>query len=52
VLPPAVAQSFVELIPGAEGPVLLEGAGHFLQEDKPAELAAAIVGFLPKPGEQ
>jgi len=47
VLPPHVAQRFVELIPGARGPVLLEGASHFLQEDRPAELAAAIVEFLP-----
>ena len=27
-------------------PVVLEGAGHFLQEDAPAEVAAAIVAFL------
>jgi haloalkane dehalogenase len=47
VLPPHAAQRFVELIPGARGPVLLEGASHFLQEDRPAELAAAIVDFLP-----
>jgi haloalkane dehalogenase len=46
VLPPAVADHFVELIPGARGPVLLEGAGHFLQEDQPDALAAAIVAFL------
>ncbi|HET8892947.1 MAG TPA: haloalkane dehalogenase [Gaiellaceae bacterium] len=46
VLPPQVAERFVELIPGAVGPVLLEGAGHFLQEDRPAELAAAILDFL------
>ncbi|MGZ4335023.1 MAG: alpha/beta fold hydrolase [Gaiellaceae bacterium] len=46
VLPPALAHAFAELIPGAEDPVVLAGAGHFLQEDKPAELAAAIVRFL------
>ena len=46
VLPPSVAERFVELIPGAEGPVLIEGASHFLQEDRPAELAAAILRFL------
>ncbi|MGD0715499.1 MAG: haloalkane dehalogenase [Gaiellaceae bacterium] len=46
VLPPRVAERFVELIPGAQGPVLLEGASHFLQEDRPAELAAAVLGFL------
>jgi len=46
VLPPSVAQRFVELIPGARGPVLLEGAGHFLQEDRPDELGDAIVDFV------
>jgi len=45
-LPVEHAHAFVELIPGARGPVVLEGAGHFLQEDRPAELAAAILGFL------
>jgi haloalkane dehalogenase len=46
VLPPRVAERFVELIPGSRGPVLLEGASHFLQEDRPDELADAILGFL------
>lgn len=45
-LPPASAQVFAELIPGAREPIVLEGAGHFLQEDRPEELAAAILGFL------
>ncbi len=46
VLPAALAHAFVDLIPGAEGPVLIEGAGHFLQEDAPDELRAAILAFL------
>jgi haloalkane dehalogenase len=46
VLPPALAHAFADLVPGAAEPVVLDGAGHFLQEDKPAELAAAIVCFL------
>ncbi|HSX22757.1 MAG TPA: haloalkane dehalogenase [Gaiellaceae bacterium] len=46
VLLPEVAERFVELIPGARGPVLIEGASHFLQEDRPAELAAAILDFF------
>ena len=33
-------------IPGAEGFVLIEGASHFLQEDKGEEIANAIAGFL------
>jgi haloalkane dehalogenase len=46
VLLPAIADHFVRLIPGAHGPVLVEGASHFLQEDRPDEVAAAIAGFL------
>jgi pimeloyl-ACP methyl ester carboxylesterase len=45
-LPPALATAFTELIPGAGEPIVLEGAGHFLQEDRPAELAEAILRFL------
>ena len=45
-LPPALAHGFTELIPGAGEPVVVEGAGHFLQEDRPDEVAAAIVRFL------
>jgi haloalkane dehalogenase len=46
VLPPSFAQSLVERIPGARGPVLIEGASHFLQEDRPDEVAEAIRGLL------
>ena len=46
VLPVQVAERFVELIPGAQGPVVLEGAGHFLQEDRPDELGDAILDFV------
>jgi haloalkane dehalogenase len=45
-LPPALADAFAELIPGAGPPVVLANAGHFLQEDQPGDLAAAILGFL------
>src|SRR5262249_368603 len=44
-LPAGIAHGFVELIPGAEGPLLIEGASHFLQEDRPTQAAAAIRGF-------
>ncbi|MGH3009998.1 MAG: haloalkane dehalogenase [Gaiellaceae bacterium] len=43
VLPLAVAERFISLIPGATGPETIPGAGHFLQEDAPVEVAAAIV---------
>jgi haloalkane dehalogenase len=46
VLPSAFAKRFVELIPGARGPVLVEGASHFLQEDKPDEVAETIREFI------
>jgi haloalkane dehalogenase len=46
VLTPRIAEGIVGLIPGAEGPVLLEGASHFLQEDRPDELAAAVRDFI------
>jgi haloalkane dehalogenase len=48
VLRPGIAHRIVELIPGAEGPVLLEGASHFLQEDRPRELAAAVCDFIDR----
>src|SRR3954452_3347084 len=46
VLPVGIAHAMAELIPGARGPVLIEGASHFVQEDKPDEVAAAIREFL------
>jgi haloalkane dehalogenase len=46
VLPTAVAERFITLIPSATGPELIAGAGHFLQEDASDEVAEAIVRAL------
>ena len=46
VLPTAIAERFIALIPGATGPEVIAGAGHFLQEDAPTEVAGAIVRTL------
>ncbi len=48
VFPPHVADSFVTLIPHAEGPVLIKGAGHFLQEEAGDELATRILEFVAR----
>jgi haloalkane dehalogenase len=48
VLPLSVARMFVELLPNAEGPVEIAGASHFLQEDRPDEVAGAIREFLAR----
>ena len=48
VLPAQLARRFVDLIPAAEGPVLIDGASHFLQEDRPDEVAEAIRAFLAR----
>ena len=46
VLLPRIAEHFVELIPGARTPAtLIDGASHFLQEDRPDAVAAAIASF-------
>ncbi|TMM12429.1 MAG: alpha/beta fold hydrolase [Actinobacteria bacterium] len=45
-LPPTLAHGFADLIPGAGEPVVVDRAGHFLQEDRPDEVAAAILRFL------
>jgi len=48
VLPLSVAKLFVELLPNAVGPVEIAGASHFLQEDRPDDVAEAIRDFLAR----
>jgi haloalkane dehalogenase len=48
VLTPRIAEGIVALIPGAEGPVILGGASHFLQEDRPDELATLVCDFIQR----
>ncbi|MDW6059718.1 alpha/beta hydrolase [Streptomyces sp. FXJ1.4098] len=44
-IPPERGRELAALIPGARLR-LFEGAGHLVQEDAPAELTAALLGFL------
>lgn len=46
IFSPRVAKHFVERIPGAIGPELVAGAGHFLQEDAGEQVGARIAAFV------
>jgi haloalkane dehalogenase len=46
IFTPKAGQRFVDLIPGAQELRVIEGAAHFLQEDKGEEIAAHINEFL------
>jgi haloalkane dehalogenase len=46
IFQPKAGQRFVDLIPGSRELRVIEGAAHFLQEDKGEEIAAAINEFL------
>jgi haloalkane dehalogenase len=43
---PKAGQVFVDLIPGAGDQVVVEGGGHFLQEDRGEQIAAAILEWM------
>ena len=46
VFPPAVGERWVERLSGAGELTLIDGAGHFLQEDRGEAVAAAVISFL------
>jgi len=48
VFPIEYAYKLKEYFPHAEGPIEFTGARHFLQDDRGADLAAAIVDFLDR----
>jgi haloalkane dehalogenase len=46
IFTPKAGQRFVDLIPGAQELCVIEGAAHFLQEDRGEQIAAEINRFL------
>jgi haloalkane dehalogenase len=50
IFTPKAGQRFVDLIPGARELVVIEGAAHFLQEDRGEQIAAEINRFLEDRG--
>ena len=42
------ANRLKELLPHAEGPILFERAGHFLQDDRGPDLVDAIIPFFKR----
>lgn len=42
------AQRLKQLLPQAEGPIAFENADHFIQDDRGADIAGAIVDFLDR----
>jgi haloalkane dehalogenase len=49
VFSPRVGERFAGLIPGAEPAEVVEGAGHFLQEDAGPRIAERVLRFLGHP---
>jgi pimeloyl-ACP methyl ester carboxylesterase len=43
---PGAAEAMAEALPDFRGSTVVEGAGHWVQQEKPAETNAALLGFL------
>jgi pimeloyl-ACP methyl ester carboxylesterase len=43
---PGAAGAMAEVLPGFRGGIIVEGAGHWVQQEKPAETNAALLAFL------
>ena len=48
VFPIEYANRLKELLPHAEGPILFDRTGHFLQEDRGSDIGKAIIPFLQR----
>jgi len=48
VFPITYAERLKELLPQAEGPILFDHAGHFLQDDRGGDIVSAIIPFLQR----
>jgi pimeloyl-ACP methyl ester carboxylesterase len=42
----AALKQLPEIVPGLKRQVLIEGAGHWIQQERPAEVNAALIDFL------
>jgi pimeloyl-ACP methyl ester carboxylesterase len=47
---PGAAEAMAELLPNFRGGTMVEGAGHWVQQEKPAETNAALLAFLSEVG--
>ena len=43
---PGAAEAMAEVLPDFRGVTFVEGAGHWVQQERPTETNAALLGFL------
>jgi len=39
-------EAFPQTLPGIRGSVIVDGAGHWIQQERPAEVNQALIKFL------